>query len=311
MLGLFKKEEVTVEQIHAEIDAAEQKSINDLNTVLNQLEIPTETQLEKKADLMNQLGFIKSETVLTAQELKKKKEEIIVVSEKHEKILRRIHELKVKYPLEKFIPIDVFESICKKYNLIHAPVSHYVKDVPEKNLIEIRNKKPLIKDDVEYNSVKVIGVHPNNLVFKYLNIKGPIITYSDLECCNYKYKDSILKWYEDGDATGGHAILNEGTSYGKPLFRWQINSDLYRFNSVEVIKKEGLFVAAPKSHFNLKDLKQKSKYGFFQTELVKKQEPKDPIVFEYCRGNIVRIITKWGTADDKSFMDPELNSDVN
>jgi hypothetical protein len=38
--------------------------------------------------------------------------------------------------------------------------------------------------------------------------------------------------------------------------------------------------------------------------LVKTVEVKDPIVFQFCKGDICRIITKWGTSDDQSYLDP-------
>jgi hypothetical protein len=74
------------------------------------------------------------------------------------------------------------------------------------------------------------------------------------------------------------------------------------------IDKSGFFIAAPKTHFNLKGLTQKSKFGFFNVLTV--TVPKDPIVFEYCKNGICRIITKWGTSDDQSYLDPALTNEI-
>ena len=68
------------------------------------------------------------------------------------------------------------------------------------------------------------------------------------------------------------------------------------------VDRTGLFIAAPKSHFNLDGLKKTSKFSF---NLVTIQ--KDPIVFRYCRGGI-QVITKWGLeAGDESLVNPVIN----
>ena len=51
--------------------------------------------------------------------------------------------------------------------------------------------------------------------------------------------------------------------------------------------KLGLFIAAPKSHFDLKGLEKTSTFGWGKPEV------KDPIVFRYVRGGI-QVLTKWG-----------------
>lgn len=64
-----------------------------------------------------------------------------------------------------------------------------------------------------------------------------------------------------------------------------------------------IFIAAPKSHFNLKGLK-KQKLGFFNFMRI---EPVDPIVFRYVNGGI-QIISKWGDeANDTELIVPKLN----
>lgn len=50
MITLFKKQPVpTVEQIHAEIDSAESKILDECERVLNTLNILTQSKIEKKA----------------------------------------------------------------------------------------------------------------------------------------------------------------------------------------------------------------------------------------------------------------------
>ena len=61
--------------------------------------------------------------------------------------LKTINEFKVKYPDSKFITIDQLEHICEKYALIHAPATNYIKDIPEKNVLEMANRKKLYEFD--------------------------------------------------------------------------------------------------------------------------------------------------------------------
>jgi hypothetical protein len=65
--------------------------------------------------------------------------------------------------------------------------------------------------------------------------------------------------------------------------------------------KDKMCIAAPKSHFNLNGLDIDGHEASSSETLVL---PDDPIVFEFCKGGLVRIITKWGTEDDQSYLDP-------
>jgi hypothetical protein len=304
---LFKKQNITVEQIHAEFDAAEEKAIQSYKKLMDELNIPTESQLERKAELLEELGFNKSETVEQANMLKKERRKNVSLYTDADNIVSTIGQLKVHYPLEKFIPIDVFESICEKYGLIHAPVSNYIKDVPEKNVLEIKNRKPLLKEHKIEKEYSIKNYHKDFLLFNYLNVPGPIIKESDLKCAKYTNLDCLEDWLKKGDTTFSYAIVRYGTTFlegkGSGVYYEQ-----YDFKNISIVRKDGLFIAAPKTHFDLTNLEKKSKFGFFKFE---EKEVKDPIVFEYCKNNIVRIISKWGTDDDKSYLDPELNSDFN
>lgn len=70
----------------------------------------------------------------------------------------------------------------------------------------------------------------------------------------------------------------------------------------ETTDQQGLFIAAPESHFDLKGLKKKGKLGFFKVTM--KTEPDDPIVFRYVRGGI-QVLSKWGEeANDPMLANP-------
>lgn len=62
------------------------------------------------------------------------------------------------------------------------------------------------------------------------------------------------------------------------------------------------------SHFDTTGLTQTSTNGFSKTVI--HREVKDPVVFEFCKGGFVRIISKWGTDDDQSYLDPSLRNEI-
>lgn len=137
MFNLFKK--FTVEQIHAEIDTAQERLIDSADKLLAELNIPTESRLEAKANTLEKLGFVNSEPVKQAATIKenRKKTETILVKTKQEAELLRYY--KQTYPFQKFLTVAELERICEKYNLIYAPAKNYIKDIPEKNVFEMAN----------------------------------------------------------------------------------------------------------------------------------------------------------------------------
>lgn len=293
----------TVEEIHAEFDSAESRILDQCDTILAELQIPTETQIEKKAKLLQQLGFENSETVKQASVLKERTREIETKIHLTKQQADLIRSYKVKYPLEKFITVEELERICNKYNLIHAPVKNYIKDIPEKNVLEMTNYKRLDYYDREDTSYKLIGLKSNYLLQVFGKIE-PIFTSYDLKRVNYNF-DALKEWINKGERTFGYCIAHYGIDGNKGKEEPNIND--YDFKSIEKINKSGLFIAAPSSHFNLDGLDKKSQYGYFNVE---KYEVKDPVVFEYCKNNICRIVTKWGTEDDQAYLDPLLTNEI-
>lgn len=290
MLSILKKP-TPVEVIHAEFDSAQDRILDECDKILAELQIPTETQIEKKASIMEELGFINSEIIQQAKVLKERTQKIeqkinltIIQAES-------IRYFKQKYPFEKFITVDELNRICEKYNLIHAPVSNYIKDIPEKNVNEMLNCTKL---DVEDKYVPVFQVE--------LHFYGNLWGYESKYC----EKKEIKKLPKT-------IVVSKRFDYEHQLRDYLQE----KYNIIGIlptqsvtytkIDKSGLFIAAPKSHFNLEGLNKKSKYGFFKTEIF---EVKDPVVFEYCKNDICRIITKWGTEDDQSYLDPSLTNEI-
>lgn len=286
----------TVEQIHEEFDSAEDRILTQCNSLLKELNIPTETQIERKAEVMKKLGFVNSETVAQAENLQKNS---IVIKDKiqmTEGQINNILDLKQKYPLDKFITVDELNRICEKYSLIHAPAANYIKDIPEKNVLEMANRKSLENENKypknEY-IFKALSFHKDSIHKNYLKNKE-IILHID----NYDFQQ-IQKNDFDADILICKLLNLETPKKG-------INT-AYRKGIISKVDKSGIFIAAPKSHFNLKGLNKNSKFGFFNITIT---EVNDPIGFEYCKNDIIRIITKWGTDDDQSYLDSSLTNEI-
>lgn len=301
MLNLLNFKKTTVEQIHAEFDSGQERILAECDKVLSELKIPTETRLENKAKMLEELGFTNCEPVKQAESLKetklKIKEQINITAQKAESI----RYFKNKYPLDKFITVDELERICNKYNLIHAPVSNYIKDIPEKNVLEMKNRKVLDNDDILedlFYIESVTGEEDFKKLLKFLGKKDPFLTNEDVIRCHklhrqIPFSSIILKQWIFGENSDHMVFYDTKKVLGLD----------FHITSYSKINKSGLFIAAPKSHFNLEGLSKKTKYGFFN---ITAHKVKDPVVFEYCKNNVIRIITKWGTEDDQSYLDPSL-----
>lgn len=290
---------VTVEQIHTEFDSGEQRILDECDRILAELKIPTESQLERKAKLAQELGFHNSQVVSEAKvfaDNRKQIEKTLFVTNEQASLIRYYKE---QYPFEKFITIDELKRICEKYGLIHAPVVNYIKDIPEKNLLEIKNAK---KRDKSHTPERV-----GRLKFELYDWSSNYEEYLSPRHVNGQKHFDIVTKVPDGDIRSWdmrQMAQDYFTDKGYP------ESRLVNFRGeakLEIDDNQSLFVAAPPSHFNLKGLEQTSEYGY---SVVKRIEVKDPVVFEYFKGNVVRIITKWGTDDDQSYLDPALQNEI-
>jgi hypothetical protein len=256
------KERTIVEEIHAEFDNAQDALLKEAKEIIKQNRVEDTTHVKK----MHDLGFVNSKAVTDA----KKKLDSALLSAENAKSIMHYTEA---YPFLKFLTIDKLDSICEKYDLIHAPVKHYLMDVPKKNLEDIENAQKMVPGDTPEEIWRLE------------------ITTKTL----WKKKDIAFAEAWRGD----HRPF--GMTFANMLPSKEISwSDIRSSCEFMTEDKEGLFIAAPKSHFNLKGLTQKSERGFFQTQ---REEVDDPIVFRYVRGGI-QVLTKWGLEAD----DPALTN---
>jgi len=306
---MFTSQEKLIAEIHHEFDTAQDRLLEQAETLLSSLNIPTESRIEEVADRLAKIGFVNTPTVHKASTLKerRKSEEKLLVTTKEQAEL--INYYKFNYPFLKFLTEDELNRICVKYKLIHAPVANYIKEVPEKNLRDIENaQKPKEGDAIE-----------DNLYFKSAYGTGSQRhidqTFLDLGLINGQIKPSdILRVISESKYISSSRVaphyqetfLSDNTWLFLISSRDMLRQGAHNWNykSISRVSKAGLHIAAPESHFNLKGLEKKSAHGFFQ---VFKTEVKDPIVFRYVRGGVL-ILTKWSVeGEDPSLVVEKLN----
>jgi hypothetical protein len=250
-------ETVTAKQIHEEFDMA-----SEVLYLAAKRNYVTDFYRTEKSDRLKKLGFIRSSEITEAV----KKDKLPVY-------------YRVKYPFLKFITEKQLEDICGKYGLIYAEVKYYTGDIPEKNLKEIENAKPLDEKDFP----EVSGpIRENPIVIHSVegHTKSDLFTNTEAESI-----DGMRSIERNIVRIRPHATLVDAISTLNPIsLKKQPNT---------------LFIAANKELFDLKIMENvKDTYGY---------QVKDPIVFRWCRGGLL-IISKWGDeAGDPILTVPELN----
>lgn len=282
MFNIFKK--VTIEQIHAEFDSAQDRLLQQAMDI-----IPAHTEdnsaavVLETAERLKRLGFTNTALVKKANDVLKEKEEKnrVVVNNKEQADV--IQYYSQNYPFLKFLTESELDRICEKYNLIYAPTSNYIKDVPEKNLKEIENAQKLNNEDTArdqyfFEVTDFYSTCPNEI--KKI-LKGKVK-------CDFTYESET-------DA------MKLARSLG---YNGKYNHHIYREAEIHRIHKKGLFIAAPSDHFDTTGLDKKGKFGYMKKTIIKIE---DPIVFRYVRGGI-QVLSKWGAeGNDPSLIVPQLN----
>ena len=270
--NLFKDEKVTIQEIHDSFDNAQDELLKQATSIIKQ----HKPKLSDKAERLEKLGFVNSEPVV--RNLTNK--EVLISSKKDADL---VNYYKTSYPFLKFLKEEQLNTICEKYNLIYAPVSRYKEDVPEKNVTEIENAQPLKVEDFrkEQYFIKVTDFGswtvPKDL--KKILSKGFISDESF-----YKSDSNII---DAAKKYGGYDGDFRGYCFSKCL--------------IEKTDYNGLFIAAPKSHFDLDGLKNKT-LGFFNFSIT---EVKDPIVFRYVKEGI-QVLSKWGLEANDEMLQQEI-----
>jgi hypothetical protein len=270
----MQTEQEIIAEIHTAIDTAQDRLLNEAKAILASGKHEKEIGL---ADRLMALGFIS--TPLAKLGFVKRKElemthEQAEIIEYHKRV----------YPFMKFLPESELQRICEKYSLVYAPVNRYIKEVPEKNLREIETAQELRPIDKSHNRFRfVVTEYAQECPEEIKKIIGQGI---ETECRQSMTDSDLLNYI----AARGYA----GNYIGR----------IFRRGQCETTSLEGLFIAAPESHFDLSGL-DKKKNGFFV--VTKQIIQNDPIVFRYVRGG-VQVVSKWGLeANDEALIVPALN----
>ena len=270
--NLFKDEKVIIQEIHDSFDNAQDELLKQATSIIEQYK----PNLSNKAERLEKLGFVNSETVVKNIDRK----EVLISSKKDADL---VNYYKTSYPFLKFLKEEQLNAICKKYNLIYAPVGRYKEDVPEKNVTEIENAQPLKTEDFrkEQYFIKVTDFGRWNVPkdLKKILSKG-FISDESFYKSDSKIIDAAKKY-------GGYDGNFSGYCFSKCL--------------IEKTDYNGLFIAAPKSHFDLDGLKNKT-LGFFNFSIT---EVKDPIVFRYVKEGI-QVLSKWGLEANDEMLQQEI-----
>lgn len=277
-----RSQDEIVDLIHSEIDTAQDRLLQEAKELLSSFEENKKDEyLYQRAIRLEMIGFNNTPTVKKALEQSDLFYKMITEKFNVRDFAELIQYYQREYPLQKFLTITELDRICKKWNLIYAPVRHYIKDVPEKNISEIEKALPLKSQDEAESICELI------IEEFWSDAPGELRRFCDKNKI-YISRHEQGKFNNEDEAK--KAIIKAGYtgSFGKYIFRSA---------RTELTHREGLFICAPKTHFDLKGLNQQG-LGFHSITVTKIT---DPIVFRYCKGG-VHVISKWG----KEANDPDL-----
>lgn len=280
MINLFKStnQQKIIKEIHNEFDTAQDKLLEQARSIISS------TTISHKGERLSALGFINTEPAKSYEANK----QILVKTKSQADIIMHY---KQSYPFLKFITEDELERICNKYSLVFASVERYNKDVPDKNIKEIETAPPLLSCDKAED--KIYCTLTKDGGFSWVNADGS-------GWCGIWGK----QWYRIPKRIDGQHFSSQYHANAYLQSKLGFTST-YLVSSVQnyIEDRQGLFIAAPPSHFNLDGL-QKSKSGYFNFSFT---EVKDPIVFRYCRGG-VQVLSKWGLEASDELLVNEINN---
>lgn len=246
----------TVQKIHHEFDTAEDRLLSEAMKIISD---PIEN---KKAEKLEKIGFVNAKGVSDIS-----KNRLSIVENMAQANL--INYYKKRYPFLKFITESELKRICGKYGLVYMPVENYAKDVPMKNILDIERTQPRKSEDAPSDRLwcKLKRDNSFSLVASsggsWCGIWGtewyriPKI----IEGRHFTSQYRASEWLREEKGFTTEYLVDKVTNYTE--------------------NRQGLFIAAPKSHFKGKN----KSISIF--------EVKDPIVFRFVNGGI-QVITKWG-----------------
>lgn len=292
MFKFRQSEEELIEEMHNEFETAPDRLLQQALNIMNIAEgekVSTEEEILTKARKLYKLGFVNTELVNKMTEITKRNKTQDRIIKKELELAKTIKKYSEIYPKCKFLTIEELNRICKKYGLVYAQVQHYTKTVPDENLKEIEENNPYLGD-----WAKPLVTHHVHWTLKNKTSDG-FLTSSDTK----DWANPIIVEHEQErryDSWDVERLLRQTYRPDKML---EVKSDKCH---VDIVDKSGLFIAAPKKHFNTDNLSFDGAHGLFSLKR-KKVIKTDPVVFKFVKDGVL-IITKWGLVGD----DPLLKS---
>jgi hypothetical protein len=304
----LSEDERLIAEIHNEFDTAPGRILQQALEIINTEKESKETLkngIVDKALRLKALGFEKNALVhnLTHTEREITKKEGVI--DMNTEMAHLVNYYTSNYPFLKFLPETELDRICDKYGLVYAPVKHYRMPIPDKNLSEIENAQPLREKDEQKILVtyKFANSYDSGRAgFKILVdlFGGDTFTREELEKIHLKYFGKITE-HRLADTFWYYGYLAKNGDIQNPVIKEPFLADA----TETTYDRRGLFIAAPKEHFDLKDLTFDEKKGYYHAKTVR--IIKDPIVFRYVKGGI-QVLSKWGLeAEDPALQHEILN----
>lgn len=284
--GLQKTEAEIIAEIHGAFDGAEDYLLKEAERILAMPIAGTDTRIIQKAERLEKLGFKQSPEVIKASAAR----DSIATAKRHKEISNVLAELiryyKQAYPFLKFLTIEEMESICEKYGLVHAPVSAYRGDVPDKNLLEIERAQEIKACDIQIPMINLIPARGDKETETFLKQIG----LNDFVTIEKIRQVAGFSQYEEQYYLAGLDKLRSNTWLYKIWDRMgRMQGTFYNYASIQIQDRTGLFICAPKKDFDVTGLT-KQGLGYSNDKII---EVKDPVVFRYVRGG-VQVLSKWG-----------------
>jgi hypothetical protein len=311
----FKSEAQIIEEIHAAVDGAEDALLKEAEFILSQPIAQADSKIIQRAERLEKLGFVMAPEVAKSSEARQNIAREKIKKEMSGQLAELIQYYKQTYPFMKFLTVEVLDSICEKYNLIHAPVQSFKGVVPEKNLLEIERAQALKGCDIEMPAIRFVTnrvgfsweADTNKKVkafLKYLKLDG-FVSIEDIRnviperCGPWNRRQFIDVYLSSSEKLKDHTwlyMLWEHHGKNSVQFNWQ-------YSGIEKQNREGLFICAPAKEFDVTGLTAE-KNGFVESQ-VTLIPVRDPVVYRYVRGG-VQVLSKWGLEAS----DPALLNEV-
>lgn len=272
MLKLFRGQQTTqsvketIEEIHQTFYSAGDKLLKEANEIINQ-NGPSSID---KANRLKKLGFKNTIEVRQLESIKMTQD-----------LANLIQYYQMNYPNNKFITEEQVVSICKKYNLVCAPINAYSGFVPETKLKEVENFK-IKNSDEKPSMIKILSAWNTGAIGDYsYRSRGARHIHNQLGLDLIPSDHPSLKFH------------------GSNLF--SVNGGYVE--KIKVYESKELLICAPKKDMNLKGLE---KIGAIFTSFTAITVP-DPVVLQPCKGGYL-IVTAWGDeASDELVVNQKLN----